>query len=585
MRADSNIKDTIELFKEKRRAQDNDLFYYINTIVEINSILFELRTFLEDAKQKHQTEKISKIEQELSLWRQDYQEYFDECQRVLQDLNISELSSYDEVEKVQDSQEWKDVNFLLFLLTRYHDLLKQMTPSIEEKEKLQGIVDAINARYVQIFKNKSLNEYNVNLFGEPKKLLADVYLDQKEEESLFEKIPDDEFSFDVFEQSDEPVKVEEPKEFLDENQKFIQDSLPHIKEEEQENWILYLKDGSHYEVARELISSMEKLENGCPIEQFYKDIQNSQNSEEILEGIKKYSKEYQRQVELIRQSKKEDLEEEYPVQNRSRSDVISELFFYIHLYDVQNSKKTNLAKVIESAHIELMDLESLNFSREIHPVENEEIMYMIQSLLEEYQSLIEQSIDIVSVCDLIEGKYVENSVSKGKKFSWVRNAGDMLSVNITKNKEGFYAIALARLAVSSISSEVPVIEEDVYPLVFDHFNVPVQNLEQEVSSKSIPFSIGDSITLKENAMVYRTEDVNLKGLQGEIPSYSSHYARKIEGMGILLSNGNVSLVFDEETAKKLIEEGNQIESVLVFDGFYSVLDAVLVESYEKGMNL
>ena len=52
MRDDSNLKDTMELFKEKRRQQDNDLFYYLNTIVEVNSILFELSNSLEDASSR-----------------------------------------------------------------------------------------------------------------------------------------------------------------------------------------------------------------------------------------------------------------------------------------------------------------------------------------------------------------------------------------------------------------------------------------------------------------------------------------------------------------------------------------------------
>lgn len=591
MSADSNLKNTMELFKEKRRQQDNDLFYYLNTIVEVNSILFELRNSLEDAKQKHQKESISRIEQELSSWRHDYQAYFDECQRILQDLRVSELSSYDEVDNTQKSQEWKDVNFLLSLLTRYHDLLEKANPSLDMQKTLQEIVDAINARYVKVFKNKSLNEYNVNLFGEPKKLIADVSFEQKEEESLFEKIPDDEFSFDVFEHFDEPVKVEEPREFIDENEVLIQNlikgTLPHILEDEKENWILFLKDVSHHEYARQLITFMEKLEKGYRIKQLYEDMKNYSNGEELLNGIMKYSKEYQRQVEeLIKQAEKEGVEEDLPLQKRSRSDVVSELFFYIRLYDKQNSKKTDIARVVEMSHIELDDLSSLSFSRDIHPVENEEILDRIQNLLEEYQDLIEQPIDIVSVCDLIEGKYIDKSASKGKKFFWVRKV--MNSIN--KYKESFYAIALDRLGVKSVASladKPPMVEEDeeVRPFVLEHSDVPNKIQEEEVSSKSVPVFIGDSICLKKDALVYRTENLNHGGMQGEIPSYFPSYVRKIEGMGILLADGTVRLVFDEESAREFIEEGNQIESVLVFDGFYSISDVVLVEKNEKGLSL
>lgn len=588
MRADSNLKDTMELFKEKRRQQDNDLFYYLNTIVEVNSILFELSNSLEDARQKHQNESISRIEQELSSWRQEYQEYFDECQRILQDLRVSELSSYDEVENIQKSQEWKDVVFLLSLLTRYHDLLKEAVPSLDTQKTLQEIADAINARYDKVFKNKSLNEYNVNLFGEPKKLIADVSFAPKEEDSLFEEVPVDDYSFDFFEHAEEPKKVEEPRELIDENEILIQNlikgTLPHILDEEQENWILFLKDVSHHEYVRQLITFMEKLEKGYQLKQLYEDVKNYSNGEELLNGIMKYSKAYQRQVEeLIKQAEKEGVEEDLPLQNRNRSNVVSELFFYIRLYDKQNSKKTNLARVVEMSHIELDDLSSLDFSRDIHPVENEEILDRIYNLLEEYQDLIEQPIDIVSVCDLISGKSLDSS--NVKKFFWVRKVQNLLSRSITKNKKSFYTLALAKFksVVSGVSESR--IEEDVQPLVFEHVNVPVELSDKEVTTKSSPVFLGDFVCLKEDALVYRKESLGQGGMQGEIPSYSLNYARKVEGLGILLADGTVRLVFDEETARKFIEEGNQIESILVFDGFYSICDAVLVDNYEKGRSL
>ena len=72
---DSRLLETIESFKERRRKQDNDLFYYINTMAEVDNILFELRNSLEDAKNSHQDEEANRIANELSDWEHDYQEY------------------------------------------------------------------------------------------------------------------------------------------------------------------------------------------------------------------------------------------------------------------------------------------------------------------------------------------------------------------------------------------------------------------------------------------------------------------------------------------------------------------------------
>ena len=72
---DSGLKEVVENFKQKRREQDNDLFYYINTMVEVDNILYELQNSLEDARNSHQDDEANRIEAELSDWNHDYEDY------------------------------------------------------------------------------------------------------------------------------------------------------------------------------------------------------------------------------------------------------------------------------------------------------------------------------------------------------------------------------------------------------------------------------------------------------------------------------------------------------------------------------
>ena len=698
---DSGLKEVVENFKQKRREQDNDLFYYINTMVEVDNILYELQNSLEDARNSHQDEEMKRIEAELSDWNHDYEEYIEECKKVLQDMHLNELSSYEEVERAQNSKEWEEIKFLLANLTRYHDLLFTVSSkeiSAEMYEQILKIADRINSSYATIFHKKELDEYNVQLFGTSTKLIENVNVSKptipdEEDESLFEEIPESVLSDDVsldeamnlHEDASHRQKIEEPfsqslvwpsflpkensdvkrsqwpelstdleelqrreKERKEEEERrqsiqdLISNTLPHIIEEKQEDWKIYLQDVSHHEMAKQLVTIMEKLEKGYRIDQFNEDVENYENGQDILYGVRKYSKEYQRQEEerlhafdeklnapftpevhdrFVRPSflPREEFHGEvkqWPVLNsqsvqRGSKEIVSDLFYYIHLYDVQNSKKCDLSRIIGLMQIDMEDLSSLDFNKKFDGLESEQIMEKIRTLVEEYELVTQRQVQKEKLLNIIQGLDKDDRQSiHHRVFSWVRKSKEKLSGLIQSKKKVFYTIALAGLALGTIASgkamkrnssvqpKVTLEQEATVPLVLEHKDVPVIEVVSELPEQEeinveeqrnldSRIHVGDSVSFKEDALIYRSEYLNTNyggDKQGRIPSYSRDWVRQVEGIGVRMPDGTVKMVYEDILLQQCINDGCIVFSLKTVDGYYFVDDAIVVDIQKKGMS-
>lgn len=653
----AKLKMTVDEFKEKRRKQDNDLFYYINTMVEVDNILYELRNALEDAKKENREDDVKKIEAELEDWQSDYQDYIDECERILQDMHLSQLSSYDEVEAKQDSLEWDRVKLILAYLTEYHDILNSLSvndPHYEESLKeMEKLANWINSRYRRLYADKEIEEYNTTLFGEPKSLIKNIpSVEEVKENVPFESyedsiVEDDSMSFD------EVLRLQEQK--AKEKDSWLLSTLPHIKDEEIENWKVYAEDIRNESMAKILVSYMEKLEKGYPIEKVREEIRSEEKGDELLYRLSKYSKEYrvredafQKEVEekmntpfkpvvednfvyptFLPEVEDEHFElKEWPVLDtptRNSKDVVAELFFYIHKYDLLMNKKTDLGKVIEATHIGIEELSMLNIEQKSTIDSKEEIESKIRELLEEYKALTNKEIDVDLACGIVYGSLEkENKEKKGKPFAFIRKASDKLKETIQKHKKALFAVAFAGLVITGLASgkmmnrgniknsvnKVSIennINEDemekAEPLVLESNQERVIHIDSvpspslaEVKEASVSLSdvddnmdihVGDKVQFKDNALIFRTEYLNTNfggDMQGRIPTYPRDVVRDIQGIGFRMPNGTVKLVFDQERAKELYEQGNPIYSVYTFDGFYQIGDTIVVEN-GKGMSL
>lgn len=641
------LNSLLKEFQERRRKQDNDLFYYINTMVEVDQILFELRGQKEDAKRKGLQKEEERIDEELQDYQRDYEQYVLECQRILQDMSLSDLSSYDEVEAKQSSLEWERINFILMLLTEYHDVVNTLSLEDEDYEKsmiqVQRLASMINGRYRRIFEHKKLEDYNLNLFGEPKDLIdvekiknREVLLETKEEKK-------DELSLDeVLELQEQRVKDQED---------YARSTLSHIVDDKKEDWLVYLNDFYHLTRGKELVSYMEKLENGYSFMDLRNDLKSVNHGDEIVLALAKYSKEYQRQEKEYQQMVEEKMKEKFePVVNESKvsypsflekesevksrevwpelntyekartsKDVVSELFFYIHKLDMKRNQKTDLGKFIETTHIDMEELSSLNFSQKSQIDDVEDMLQKIHELLLEYKFITGKDIDVEQSYQVIQKMNREEKKEESKKrFVWLRKAKEQLKLNIKKHKKALFAVAFAGLFVSGLASSkmmnknvnssvstkagietemkqslVSLEENEMEPLILKHETKPVISIDSEVSSLKkeedlMGIHIGDQVRLKENALIYRTEYLNTNfggDMQGRIPSYQRDLVRGVEGIAFRMPDKTVKLVYDQASAKFLYDSGNKIESILTFDGFYSIDDALVVEVNTKGMSL
>ena len=149
-----------------------------------------------------------------------------------------------------------------------------------------------------------------------------------------------------------------------------------------------------------------------------------------------------------------------------------------------------------------------------------------------------------------------------------------------------------------MQTKVTLEQEAAVPLVLEHKDVPVIEVVSELPEQEeinveeqrnldSRIHVGDSVSFKEDALIYRSEYLNTNyggDKQGRIPSYSRDWVRQVEGIGVRMPDGTVKMVYEDILLQQCINDGCIVFSLKTADGYYFADDAIVVDIQKKGMS-